>query len=176
MLVAVVVALFEGARQITLLGVTRNRVLVVAGGIIFCGVLSAVHFYASTVDSLKLELKEVGELEPDWGKNLSPEQKEEASRTRASATYTSTGTLVDYIDATGTRRKYAPTQAELKLREETVSVNQQLDTLARNGHANGIRWAFLPLFALLIGWIIGRYRRYVAANPSLQSGRDESRR
>ena len=136
-----------------------------------CGVLSAVHFYASTVDSLKLELKEVGELEPGWGKNLSPEQKEEASRARASAIYTSAGTLVDYIDATGTRRKYAPTQTELKLREETISVNQQLDTLAHNGHANGIRWAFLPLFALLVGWGVGRQQRHVAANQSLQNGR-----
>jgi len=171
MLAATLIAVFEGTRRIAYDGYTRKRVLAVLVGIILCALLSALQFYVSTWDSLKFEPKGVGEMALDWGKDFSPAQREHVSLARASIMYTSTGTLVDYIDSSGTRKKYAPTQAELKQRESTVSVNQQLDTLSQNAYANGFRLALFPMFALLIGWLIGRDQRHVAANQSLQDGR-----
>jgi hypothetical protein len=171
LLVAAVITVFEATRRIAYDGITRKRILAVMGGIILCALLSALQFYVSTMDSLKFEPKDVAELAPDWGGELSPAQREQVSVTRASVIYTSTGTLVDYVDASGMRKKYAPTQADLKLRESTVLMNQQIDTLSRNAYTNGFQWALFPLFALIIGWMIGREQRQKAANQSLQNGR-----
>lgn len=170
-LAAILIAVFEGTRRMAYDGVTRKRLLAVMLGMVFSALLSALQFYVSTWDSLKYEPKWVDELAPDWGKELPPEKREEASIALASTIYTSTGTLVDYIDSLGARRKYAPTQAELKQRELIVSTNQQLDTLSQNAYANGFRLVLFPLFALLIGWVVGRDQRRVAANQSLQDGR-----
>jgi hypothetical protein len=170
-LAAALIAAFEGARRIAYDGVTRKRVLVVAAGLIWCAILSALQFYVSTVDSLKLNLTHATELAADWGKDLPPTQREESSRTRASVAYTSTGTLVDYVEASGVRKKYAPTQAELREREKVVALNQQLDTLSQNAYASGFRLILFPLFALLFGWGVGKEQRHVAANQSLQDGR-----
>ena len=171
MLAAALVTVFDGIRRIANDGATRKRVLAVIAGITYFGLLRALQFYVSPVDSLKFEPKGVAELTPDWGKELSPQRREKASLARASAIYTSTGTLVDYIDSVGARRKYAPTQAELKQRELAVSTNQQLDTLSQNAYANGFRLLLFPIFALVIGWVVGKGQRRVAANQSLQDGR-----
>jgi hypothetical protein len=170
-MMAALIAIFEGTRRLACDGTTRKRILAVMAGLIWCALLSAFQFYISTADSLKMKPLDATELHADWGKALSPTQREESSRMRASAIYSSTGILVDYIAASTERKKYAPTQDELKQREATVIVNQQLDTMSQGAYANGFHLILFPLFALVVGWAVGREQRDVTANQSLQRGR-----
>ena len=91
------------------------------------------------------------ELPADWGKKVSPAKREALSQGVARRAFVETGTLTQYVDASGQRRAFAPAQDDVKKREAAVIAAARAEHKAANSMLEAILWGVLGLSALVFG-------------------------
>jgi hypothetical protein len=176
LVVGVVVAagmlcIFAGARRIAGSGFERIGALLMAVGIILAvGKAGADLYVASGLRRLLDAFPTVASAEPPGGweeADMMPEQRTTKSTENARLTYQVTGRLVTYIDATGQRATFAPTQADLHTRERLVVGFDRTDAESRARASEGWRQLMGALTCLVAGWLLGlRARRRGGTTPA----------
>jgi len=91
------------------------------------------------------------ELPADWGKKVSPAKREALSQGIARQVFVDSGTLTQYVEASGQRKAYAPGQDELKRREAAVLAAARVEQRAANSLVEAVLWLVLGLGAFVFG-------------------------
>ena len=166
---AALIAVFEGSRRLARGERGRTVVGWMAGGVIWCIANGALAFYVySSMESLALDPNyPTSELRDDWGSKFSPNEREKSSSAYAAMIYFSYGTIVSYFDRSGNRELFVPTQDQIRAREKSVALKQQMTHLSDDAYSRGWRWFLSVAVGVLIGWGMGR-REYPTANRPMQ--------
>ena len=86
---------------------------------------------------------------PDsWGANMTPEEREEYSLTLARARFNETGTFRDYFNRDGLRKRYSPTEKDIKNRGILLASRVLFDMAARVSRRDGVVLLVLMLAAV----------------------------
>jgi hypothetical protein len=146
--------LFDGTRRLAS-GQERTRGARLAVGVAIVTVLAAYAYWQhQTYLSLAMANRmhePVRELPADWGKKISPAKREALSQGIARRAFVESGALTQYVDASGTRRAYAPAQDELKKREAALAAAGRIEHKAANSLSEAVLWLVLGLSAVLFG-------------------------
>jgi hypothetical protein len=107
---------------------------------------------ASKLVEWKLPLRE---LPPKWGESLSSEQRAFPAILARQA-YTDYGKLIEYVDRSGNRVRFLPTDEDIQNRAETIARTDELDTRNELLSTAWRRWLTTTIAILLLGFLIGR--------------------
>lgn len=99
------------------------------------------------------------ELPPNWGANLDSEKREHSSLAYASTTFMHSGKLAHYYDRSGDLKPYCPTEKDIALREEEISVQSDLQHVTQNANSGVYSWLIFGFVSALAGWLAGRKKR-----------------
>ncbi len=102
-----------------------------------------------------LQAMPLRELPPGWGLNFSPEQRER-SILLARAAFSDHGRMIQYMRGDGTLVTFAPTEDDIKQRDELIVLKAQFDALGALLPPYPIRWLSMSLTAFALGAILGR--------------------
>jgi len=165
--------IYEGARRIAARGYERiAALLVVVGVIIAVGKAGADLYVASGLRQLLDAFPTVASAEPPggWEKApLSAEERTSRSTENARLTYQVTGRLVPFVDATGQRVPYVPSQDDLHTRERLVVGFDRTEAQSRERAGEGWRQLMGDVTCLVAGWVVGLRARRPASKAG--SGR-----
>ena len=153
-----VIVTFEGFRRFGRGRRTRAAVILVAVGIVFAAVRGAIGFaigsMASDIEAHRS--KSIGELDADWGAQLSSAEREKSSLAYAAAAYKDTGRLLQYFEQSGERRRFSPTPEQLRDREFTLEVFQRMEDTGAHAQAQGVAAILSIAIAAVAGIVVGR--------------------
>ncbi len=116
---------------------------------------------ASKLIEWKLPLRELPEK---WGENMPPDQRA-LSIIFAKQAYTDYGKLIEYVDKSGSRVRFSPTEKDVENRAQAIAVTSVLDTRNELLSTSWRRWLTTTMATLLFGFVIGRTER-----PSARAG------
>jgi hypothetical protein len=142
------IAVFEGVRRVSWRRATWKHAALLIFGMAVLGGEAGVKWRAVSITetglaSLERPLPSIPDATFD---KMAPQEREDKTLLRAKITFAQTGALMDYVNASGQRIPYAPSEKEIRDREfERVSV-AQIRTLNE-----GIR---TQAWALMIAWIV----------------------
>lgn len=125
------------------------------------------HVLSGVVDTLRQTVS-MRELPTDWSKSVSPEIREAVSLAHARMAFLKSGTLTPYVDASGGHKLYAPTQDEIKQREETLVTTAKLELSMRDGYMGALVWWLWAILAVLFGIGFSRDERSMPANSTVE--------
>jgi hypothetical protein len=135
--------LFEGTRRIRANGLHRKTALIAGFGAIAClAYMGGALWFHSVLDSIAHRQNNyiVPMAMPDsWGANMTPEEREEHSLTLARARFNETGTFRDYFNRDGLRKRYSPTEKDIKDRDILLASRVLFDMAARRTHVDRLR-------------------------------------
>lgn len=167
------ICLFEGARRVGAYGIHRTAVLLVAIGVVFCLLNSGLSYWrydmAKDVSQTLSKNRNVDELPADWGKQLTPEQREESSLARARIVFVDSGEFRSYFDKSGEKKRYSPTEEDIKTRDLSVVTKARLEDAIHTNLADALTWLIWGIVTTSIGFGIGRYKPPLQANPSVET-------
>jgi hypothetical protein len=119
----------------------------------FClvGTLVNYVFYSSSISGLESLKKppEPSHLRPDWGADMSREDRTKYSQLLARISFENWHIIVNYFDETGTLRPYQPTDADrttFHLRRQAIAREEENTNLLK---WVTLAWLFVPWFGLL---------------------------
>jgi hypothetical protein len=165
--------LFYGAYLTVQRGSTKDVALALGTGLVLTlgAVFVEVH---STSFRIKLssslhQKTPLRELPPGWGKDFSPEQRK-LSIFLARAAFNDHGRLIQYMQGDGTLVTFAPTEADIRGRDEVMAAKAGLDAVNAFLPAYPIRWLSMSLTALALGAILGRSGMGRKVRPNGRSG------
>lgn len=113
---------------------------------------ASVRAKAAAVVHMPLKLQE---LPPGWGQNLTPEHRAD-SIFLARAFFAEQGRLVQYMKGDGVLITFAPTEEDIRRRDEVMVAKARFDAINAMSPPYPIRWLVLMLTALVLGLILGR--------------------
>ncbi len=170
----VLICLAEGTRRWAAYGFHRTAVWMTAFGVIFCFAYSGFSYWKH------LALRDMGqsnqnkiftnELAADWGKDLSPVKREEASAALARLVFVESGKLRDYIDKVGERKRFSPTEEDIRNREVAVITQTRLADAARSNLGEAIVWLIWGAVAALFGVGVARDKAHFPVSRSEDGG------
>ena len=170
--VTAIVCLFEGMRRISTHGARGTSVLMVVLGGLFCATYGALAFwehYTNVESSEALrQMHRSAVRPPEFGKETSAERREILGQVYARAIYLERGTLVSYLDRSGAKKVFAPSESDLKRREFTIVRRAQLDYASRESYADAFTWWLWGLLAALLGFLFSREKLPKAATPAAE--------
>jgi hypothetical protein len=94
-------------------------------------------------------------LPPGWGKDLSPDQREQ-SIYLARAAFNDHGRLIEYMRGDGSLVTFAPTEADIRKREEVLLAVARFDAVNLALPTYPVRWLAMILTAVALGFLLGR--------------------
>ena len=100
----------------------------------------------------KLPLRE---LSPKWGESMPPDQRA-MSIIFAKQAYTDYGKLIEYVDKSGSRVHFSPTEEDIENRAQTIARTSELDTRNELLSTSWRRWLTTTIAVLLFGFVVGR--------------------
>ena len=168
-----VLCLFEGARRLTVIGVHRTGVLILGLGAFLCLAYGGMAYWKHTmlVDASKFLGRNVLSanlpLADDWGTACCSDKRESSSLAMVRAVFVESGKLHTYFDSAGARKLFAPSQEDIKKREDTVLSNAKIKDSTEALLSESMHWLVAGIFALLFGIGIGRDLRSVPANSTV---------
>lgn len=154
------ICVFEGTRRIAAHGGGRNAVLMLGLGVLYCLMYGGyflwqhreLRAYAATLYTPAYK----GELPADWRKELPAPRREAGSLSLARSAFVESGTLRTYFDAAGERKPYAPTQADIKRRDNVVAAQTRIGESIRESYSSGVLWLLWGVMAALLGLGLSR--------------------
>jgi len=172
------ICLFDGARRMGTHGIHRTAVLMVGFGALFCIAYAGFSFWKSAAlrDLTQMLQKTTysGELPADWGNGLPPEQSEASSLALARMAFANTGTFPNYFDKKGRRTRFSPTEEDIKVRDLTVVTRARLEDSIRSSFEDALLWLIWGFVAAVFGFAVGREKRRLPANPTIDRDARES--
>ena len=146
--------LLEGTRRMRANGLDRRAALIVGVGAFAClADVGGSLWFHTVFDSIAHRQPSYivpMEMPDNWGANMAPKDREESSLTLARARFDDTGTFRDYVDRDGLRKRYSPTEKDIKDRDIILASRVQFDMAARVSRRDGV-----VLFALMLAAIVG---------------------
>ena len=159
-----ILAVFEGARRCSpwrTAWKTKAAAYLAGGMVVLCGYGGALSWAEASIDSslqYLLHSSPVPVISENMLAQLTPEDREQRTRLLARLEFDRTGTLRNYISASGQSVLYAPSESEIRNRESTqVSLAQaraMLDVIRAQGPA--------LIMTALIALLAGLYARRVS--------------
>jgi hypothetical protein len=158
--VAYVLALFEGAKLLATKGVTRKAVVTLFIGVVACAILVSINYFKfQAVTKILSQIENSGDLKvpprDQWGTSLSPNQKEEITLALASNEYQRHGRLTNFIDQNNVSKLFSPSQKEMNEREDHLVQMTQLRLLADDRRQDTNLLSLWALFSALFGYVYG---------------------
>jgi len=153
--------LFEGARRMRANGLHRKAALIAGIGAFSClAYVGGSLWFHSVSDSIAHPQAYIVPMEmPDgWGANMTPEEREEYSLTLARARFNETGTFRDYFSREGLRKRYSPTEKDIKDQDILLTSRVLFDMAARVSRRDGVVLLVLMLAAIVGGFWGARAR------------------
>jgi hypothetical protein len=169
-----VLCLFEGARRLTVVGMHWTGTLVLSLGAFLCLAYGGMAYWKHTVlvDASKMLEKSILSahlpLADDWGTGCCSDKRESSSLAMVRAAFVESGKLHTYFDSAGARRLFAPSQEDLKKREDAVLSNAKIKDSVDAFLWETVHWLVAGVLALLFGFGIGRELRSVPANNTVE--------
>jgi hypothetical protein len=166
--------LFEGARRITVTGVHRTGVLFLGFGTFLCLAYGGMAYWKHSMltDASKVLERNVLSahlpLADDWGTACCSDKRESSSLAMVRAAFLESGTLYTYFDSAGARKLFAPSQEDIKKREGIALSNAKIKESTGALLSEAVYWLVASIFALLLGFAIGRELRSVPANNTVE--------
>ena len=97
----------------------------------------------------------VRELPPGWGKDLSPERREQ-SIFLARAAFSEHGRLIQYMRGDGSLVTFAPNEEEIRLRDGMIAAKAEFNAVNERMPIYPFRWLAMLVTAMALGFILGR--------------------
>jgi len=160
--VAAIAFLAEGVIRLrTTHGATWKAVGFCTLAMAFClfGTLAMYFVYSSSgsmLESLKKPL-EPSHLRPDWGADMSKEDRTKYSQMLARISFENWHITVNYFDETGTLRPYQPTDADratFHLRRQAVAHYEKKTNLLKSVTLGWLLVPWLGLLAAFVPWSV----------------------
>jgi hypothetical protein len=161
--VCALICLFEGARRLGAHGVRRTAALMAGLGALYC-LLYGGYFlvkHQETRDYARALYPEVyrTDLPADWGNQLPPARREAGSMALARSAFVESGTLRSYFDATGAKKPFAPSQADVKRRDRVVASQARLEASSTESLERGLAWLIWGVMAAFFGFGVSREKQ-----------------
>jgi len=180
------VVLFEGTRRLRRYGTHRMAIaMAILGAFFFLAYAGASYWMHVTLKEMAQVLQRqmfADELPADWGKDLDPEKRELVSVTMAQMAFVESGRLRHYFDRSGERKRYSPTEEDVKKRDFAVVTQTRLDDAVRTNYGDTFVWLIWGAIAVCFGLGMARDKAPLPANttphtdardvPALASGSD----
>ena len=163
-----IILVHEGTRILALGGQRRQGLKSLISGVILLLVMIVLAFWVSHMmgqvsDSVPTGPKTL--LPVDWAADSPPEKREYASRVFASMAYVDSGKLTSYFDAASGWKPYCPTEQDVALHDQSVTVKNQLRQVESDAKSSIYSWLTFGLISALAGWFTGRKEHKALANP-----------
>jgi hypothetical protein len=157
------VGVYEGTRRFASRGFARFTALMIAAGLLVSvGEAASSLYVASQLRKLLDTFPMVAQAEPPggWEKApLTPEERTLRSTENARLTYQVTGRIVPFIDASGQRVPFVPTQDQLRAREQMVIGFERTEANSLKLAGEGWRQMVAVIVLMASGWWVGRRAR-----------------
>ena len=157
------IAVYEGARRLASNGLTRKAALMLAAGLLLPvyegGVSLTVPGQVRELMARQAEQR-VPEPPGGWEKMAgTPEQRASLSLNAATINYMVSGRVDQYLDASGARVAYAPSQQQGDMREELVRDQKGAEDTGQQFLDRGVRLFRTAAVSLLLGLVVGFVQR-----------------
>ena len=157
--VVAIILVYEGMRELVSHGNRRNAITVLVSGVLLMILMASLALWVShtmTNVNKMLFLPPHGELPTNWGANQTPKEREKNSRSFASVTFTGSGKTIKYFDQEAGWQHYCPTDEDLALREEAVTLKRNSKELANDAYIGAYYWLAYGMVAAGLGVFFGR--------------------
>ncbi|MDR0458179.1 MAG: hypothetical protein LBH10_04010 [Burkholderiaceae bacterium] len=154
------IAIFEGSRRISWRRTAwKSAVFLIFGVVVLGGMTGAQLWGVSTLNSIARTLTFVSVPLPPVSDatlaQMTPQNREIATRLRARMTFERTGAFTTYISASGQHIQYAPSEKEISGRETATKVRTEIRI-----HLEYMRGQFLLfMIAGVVAVVVGMYAR-----------------
>ena len=141
--------------------------LLVGGGHIFKDIWT-VSFMSKQTAVLHFEQSPMREVPAGWGKDMSPEQRAR-SIILARLAFTDHGKLIEYVEESGNRVRFAPTEEDIRSRDTFLIMAAKFDETLSWAEMLKFHWITISVTALVLGCYCGRFAvtRRVSAGTTL---------
>ena len=112
-------------------------------------------FMSKQTALLHREQLPVREVPAGWGKDMSPEQRVRSIILARNA-FTDHGKLIDYVDASGNRVRFAPTEEDIHGRDTLLILTAQFDDTLSCLAMLKFHWITIAIASLVLGYCFGR--------------------
>jgi len=150
--------LFDGTRRLATFGAHRRAALMMLLAAIACALYGTFAYWKYLDHKLTLSVSQrksaPSQLPPSWGRSLSPEKRESASRSRARHAFVESGAIATYFDRNGEIRPFAPNLEDVQRRERVVAHYARVEYAVRNSLAEALLWLILGPVAILLGLLM----------------------
>lgn len=167
--------LFEGSRRLVLLGVRKASVLMLVGGLLISSATGGLAYLKHRmIDDAVQTLRRpvIAKHLPvpdDWGAACCKNTRESESRKLVQAAFLESGQLHAYIDASGKRIPYTPSEKDVKDREARAVSGARLEHASRARLLEAVHALIAALVAVLFGAGIGYEQRKASADRTARS-------
>ena len=165
--------LFEGTRRLRRYGIHRGAVVLTAFGALFCLAYAGFSYWKHVAlkDMAQVLEKKMfaGELPAEWGKHLDPGKREGSSVAMARMAFVESGKLRGYFDRSGERKRYTPTEEDIKNRDLAVVTQARLEDAVRSNFWDAFVWLIWGIVAVGFGLGIAREKAPLPANTTAEN-------
>jgi hypothetical protein len=164
--------LFESCRRLTLHGVRKGSLLMLVGGLAISSATGGIAYFQHRMSSEAVEvlkrpvISKHLPLPDDWGAACCKDTREDQSRKLVQTAFVETGQIHTYIDSSGRRIVYAPTQKDIKEREQRVIADARLEDASRARLSEAVYTMIAALLAAAVGAGMGYEQRKASANSA----------
>lgn len=152
-------------------GIHRTAVLMAAFGAVFCLAYAGFSYWKHVAlkDMAQTLQKKMfaDELPADLGKQLAPEKREASSLAMAQMAFVESGTFRGYFDKSGERKRYSPTEEDVKSRDFAVVTQARLEDAIRTNLGAALVWLIWGIVAAVFGFGVARDKPPLPANPTV---------
>ena len=156
-----IILVYASTSELVARGNRRNAFAALISGVLLMVLMASLSLWVShAMSSINKMLSTPNpiELPTSWGANQTPEAREKNSRSFASVTFTSSGKTVKYFDRESGWQRYCPTNEDLALREQVISLKHQSKQLAEDSYTVVFDWLTYGMVAAGLGVFSGRRR------------------
>jgi hypothetical protein len=173
--VVALLLLFEGCRRSVLHGFRKTSVLALVGGLAISSATGGLAYMQhrmshDAIETLKRPvISKHLPLPDDWGAACCKDTREEQSRKMVEAAFLESGQIHSYMDSSGKRIPYAPSEKDIKQREERAIADARLEDASRARLSEAVYTLIAALLALVFGMAMGYEQRKASANSTVES-------
>jgi hypothetical protein len=167
--------LFEGARRLALHGVRKDAIYFASFGVFISLLVGGMAYFqhrmaVDVIETLKRPVfTKHMPLPDDWRSNCCNSTREVESRRIVQAAFVESGKFYTYLDASGKRLPFVPSEKDIKEREERVISNARMVDAAQDHLSGAVYTLIASALAMLFGAGIGHEQRRASANSTAES-------
>lgn len=169
LLVAALIWLYQGFRNLTVRVESRRALFKALAGAVVCAGFGAMSLWASTLMTSLQQPSTSPHFErplpEDWGLGSSPEDRAKNSRIWASLAYTETGNVFKYVDRDGVWRDYCPDSQDARHIAKKNRAEASLEHEIAGLRGAAFRTWLMALIAAVMGFLAGKSRRRKSDAP-----------